>query len=107
MLAQAKPQDHDLICFHCQQSAEKYLKALMQELGQPIPRTHQLTVLLQALLPHDPKLATLRSRLLTLTRYAVDFRYPGLSANARQSRSALRAVAHVRAEFRQRLQLSP
>ena len=33
---------NDIICFHCQQTAEKYLKALLQELGLPIPRTHVL-----------------------------------------------------------------
>ena len=32
-LAQAKPPLHDLVCFHCQQCAEKYLKALLEELG--------------------------------------------------------------------------
>jgi HEPN domain-containing protein len=31
---------HDQVCFHCQQSAEKYLKALLGELGQTIPKTH-------------------------------------------------------------------
>ena len=30
-LGQNKPPLNDLICFHCQQSAENYLKALLQE----------------------------------------------------------------------------
>ena len=29
---------HDQVCFHCQQAAEKYLKALMVELGLTIRR---------------------------------------------------------------------
>ena len=29
---------YDGVCFHCQQAAEKYLKALLQEAGLPIPR---------------------------------------------------------------------
>ncbi|MCE9531588.1 MAG: HEPN domain-containing protein [Planctomycetes bacterium] len=29
---------HDIVCFHCQQCAEKYLKALLEELGSNIPR---------------------------------------------------------------------
>ena len=33
---------HDQICFHCQQAAEKYLKALLQEQGAAVPRTHDL-----------------------------------------------------------------
>ena len=28
---------HDQLCFHCQQAAEKYLKALLEEHGQAVP----------------------------------------------------------------------
>jgi HEPN domain-containing protein len=38
---------HDTICFHCQQTAEKYLKALVQELGAVVPRTHDLELILE------------------------------------------------------------
>ena len=41
-LEQSKPPLNDLICFHCQQSAEKYLKALVQESGSR-SATHILT----------------------------------------------------------------
>jgi HEPN domain-containing protein len=30
---------HDLVCFLCQQSAEKYLKAILQEAGVAFPKT--------------------------------------------------------------------
>ena len=43
---------NDLICFHCQQSAEKYLKALLIERGLSFPKTHRLEDLLLLLLPH-------------------------------------------------------
>ena len=33
---------HDGVCFHCQQCAEKYLKALVKEQGLVVPRTHDL-----------------------------------------------------------------
>ena len=105
MLAQAIPKHHDLICFHCQQMAEKYLKALLQELGQPVLKTHNLLVLLQSLAPHDSTLAALRRRMMALSRFAVDFRYPGMSANNRQSTAAIRSAEHVRRAFRQRLNL--
>ncbi len=32
----------DQVCFLCQQCAEKYLKALLEELGLTVPRTHVL-----------------------------------------------------------------
>jgi HEPN domain-containing protein len=43
---------HEAVCFHCQQSAEKYLKALLQEARVRIPRTHDLAILLPLLAPH-------------------------------------------------------
>ena len=33
LLALSSKPLHDQICFHCQQAAEKYLKALLEELG--------------------------------------------------------------------------
>jgi len=68
---------HDQVCFHCQQAAEKYLKALMEEQGQPIPKTHDLEVLLTSLSPAFPGLLSLQRGLLILVDYAVDTRYPG------------------------------
>ncbi|SRR6266545_6275408 len=41
-LGARKPPLRDLVCFHCQQAAEKYLKALLQELGAVVPKTHEL-----------------------------------------------------------------
>src|ERR1700730_14181122 len=54
----------DAVCFHCQQCAEKYLKAFLQELGLSIARIHDLERLLADLLPHDATLKSLRPRLV-------------------------------------------
>ncbi len=67
---------HDQQCFHCQQSAEKYLKAVLKELGQSIPRTHDLNHLLNLLGPCYPNLRSLRRGLVFLAEFAVDTRYP-------------------------------
>lgn len=40
MLVRENGRHYDEVCFHCQQSAEKYLKALLQESGAVVPRTH-------------------------------------------------------------------
>lgn len=77
---------YDGICFHCQQAAEKYLKALLQEAGQPIPRTHDLLALLTLPLPIHPTLRPLRRGLGFLTQFAVEHRYPGKDATRRQPR---------------------
>jgi HEPN domain-containing protein len=106
-LALAKRPLHDLICFHCQQSAEKYLKAMLQEAGVRVPRIHNLRNLLLLLLPHDGSLKVIRRPLLPLTRFAVAFRYPGKNATRRQSQAALKQVERVRNEIRARLGLPP
>ena len=61
-LAGRRPPLRDLTCFHCQQAAEKYLKALLQNVGAVVPKTHNLRDLLLLLLPHDTTLAPLRHR---------------------------------------------
>src|SRR5262249_6727663 len=66
----------DQVCFHCQQSAEKYLKALLEELGLSVPRTHVLNQLLALLLPYHPSLGSHHRGLTFLTKFAVGARYP-------------------------------
>ncbi len=96
---------YDLICFHCQQAAEKYLKAFLQELGLNVPKTHNLDQLLALLLPHDGSLRPLRRGLSSLTKFAVDYRYPDESATSRKAQAALRCLDRVRRELRTRLGL--
>jgi hypothetical protein len=57
------------------------------------------------LLPHDATLAPLRRSVASLTKYAVEYRYPGMRATTRQMHSALRIAEHVRTESRARLGL--
>src|SRR5438132_1257322 len=90
----------DQQCFHCQQAAEKYLKALLEELGRPIQRTHQLIDVLRDVLPYHPSLRVHRRGLDFLTRFAVGARYPGFSATKREAAAALRWAERVRAEAR-------
>lgn len=86
--------------------AEKYLKALLQEAGVVVPRTHNLEDLWHLLLPHDATLRPLRRSLVSLSRFAVDYRYPGMSASRRDAQSALRMAERVRKELRRRLGFS-
>ena len=97
----------DELCFHCQQSAEKYLKALWEELGQTVPKTHDLIALLNLLLPYHRRLFRLRRGLGFLTDFAVDIRYPGDNATKRQAISALRWAGQVRDACRTLLGLRP
>jgi len=91
---------HDTICFHCQRAAEKYLKALLQELGAVVPRTHDLELILERLRPEHPELGSLRRIFLILNPYAVEYRYPGTFARKRQAEAALQHAGKVRAVIR-------
>jgi HEPN domain-containing protein len=104
--AQTDP-ERDAIGFHCQQAAEKYLKALLCEQGLPIPRIHDLDALLVLLLPHHSLLAPLQRILVSLSHFAVDYRYPGFSTSTRQMRAALNHAERVRREVRAILALPP
>jgi HEPN domain-containing protein len=104
-LFKLKPVPSNEICFHCQQAIEKYFKGLLAEFGMPIQKTHDLTILLYQLIPADTTLRPLGRGLKGVTRYAVEYRYPGLNSNARQARAAYRRALVVRDEIRQRLGL--
>jgi HEPN domain-containing protein len=99
-LHRGKASLHDQVCFLCQQAAEKLLKALLQERGLSIPRTHNLVVLVRLLAAHHPALLALRRGLDYLTRFAVDVRYPGEHARRRQAVAALRWAEQVRYQVR-------
>jgi HEPN domain-containing protein len=98
---------HDQLCFHCQQSSEKYLKALLEELGHSIPHTHVLRDLLALVLPRHASLRPLQRGMNFLTRFAVGTRYPGQNATKRQSQAALRWARRVRDVCRPLLGVKP
>jgi HEPN domain-containing protein len=98
---------HDGVCFHSQQAAEKYLKAVLEELGLAVPHTHNLLDLLPLLTPHHGGLRSLRRGLDYLTRFAVETRYPGFHARRRQAVAALRWAERVRTACRSVLGVKP
>src|SRR5438128_1670115 len=67
---------HSHVCFLCQQAAEKYLKAVLEDVGTFVEKTHDLRKLRNALLRHYPRFPSLRRGLDLLNRFAVDVRYP-------------------------------
>ena len=64
-----------------------------------------LVQLVDLLRPVDATLVALRRGMNSLTPYAVEYRYPGISATKRQAQAALRHAEKVRAAIRQRLGL--
>ena len=102
---QAAAPDFDTICFHAQQCIEKYLKAWLQEANIPLPRSHDLLVLLGLILPIIPSWHVWQSDLSVIAPYAVEFRYPGKSATAENVQQAVHICTEVRHAIRTELKL--
>lgn len=62
--------------YHCQQAAEKSLKALIASSDTPIPKTHDLRVLIERCVALEAALVVLRDACEELTPFATEFRYP-------------------------------
>jgi HEPN domain-containing protein len=97
--------NYDAVCFHSQQCVEKYLKACLQEENIAFNRIHDLSILLDLLLPIEPGWETLRPTLEVLTAYAVEFRYPGISANQELAAQSFEDCVTVREIIRQHFYL--
>lgn len=91
---------HDMVCFHCQQSAEKYLKARLEEAAIHFPKTHDLESLLTLTCPVEPLWQALTAAAKRLTPFGVLIRYPGNDATKSQARRALEDAKSVRREVR-------
>lgn len=88
--------NYDASCFHAQQCAEKYLKALLQEEAIPFGKTHNLSLLLDLLQERHSSLELLRPILGILSAYAVEYRYPGESADKDVARQAVKLAEEVK-----------
>lgn len=66
----------DTVCFHCQQAAEKFLKAYLIANGNSYPISHDLILILEKILTLNTSAETLRDDLALLMPYAVEIRYP-------------------------------
>lgn len=91
-----EPPVYGAICFHAQQSAEKYLKALTSESGLTFGRTHDLEYLARQLGDVIPELGEIEEDLRWLTQFAVEVRYPGISAKKKHAERAIEVAKKVR-----------
>jgi HEPN domain-containing protein/predicted nucleotidyltransferase len=99
------PPLYNLVCFLAQQSAEKYMKAFLEEHNIPFPRTHDLVELLDLSGNLLPELQPFRSELAALTQYAVLPRYRSVALTQQEVDEALRIAEHVRSVIRAKLGL--
>ena len=94
----------DTVCFHAQQTVEKYLKALLVLQGIDFPKTHDIEDLI-ALLPEGFRPALSEADQGLLTDYATTTRYPGdyEPVSLSEARRAVAMARRVRREIRRLL----
>jgi HEPN domain-containing protein len=85
----------DTAVYHCQQAAEKALKAFLTYHDIAFGRTHDLTELVKLAEGVEPGFTTWMATAQELTPYAVQFRYPGdiLEPESEEAERALRQAS--------------
>lgn len=100
-----KSPNYDAVCFHAQQCAEKYLKAVLQENERNIPKIHNLIDLMLLCEEIDGSFEMLRADLVVVERFSVRIRYPGQNADKGDAQFAYAAAEIARKFIRQKLGL--
>ena len=91
------PAPLEIICYHCQQAAEKFLKAVIIAYDSEAEKTHDLQRLTDKLksfvnVPNEIMIIAAR-----LTQYAVHARYPdALSVDENQTKAAVNMAEQVK-----------
>jgi HEPN domain-containing protein len=92
--------NYDAVCFHAQQCAEKYLKALLVIQGVTPPKIHDLPELDRLLAPLLPEWQWPLEELTLLSRSAVISRYPGETAELLEAQIAFDICKRMRDRLR-------
>ena len=96
ILLDHRPRKVEIICYHCEQAAEKYLKAVLARKDADIPRTHSLLSIAKNVGLNNTTLAAIVKSLATLQPYAVEVRYPfQLVGGEGMEELAMKAAEHV------------
>jgi HEPN domain-containing protein len=97
MAALFNPVPLEIVCYHCQQAAEKILKAYSIAQGEPLIKTHDLRIIMTQCISHDESFNSLSVSCSALTDYAVITRYPigEDSVTEHDMKTALRNAAEI------------
>lgn len=70
------PKPIEIICYHCEQSAEKYLKGYLIKEGNKLERTHDLVLLNNKCKFINKDFESIEDECIELVPYGVQVRYP-------------------------------
>lgn len=96
-LLQMKPTPLEIICYHCQQSAEKYLKGYIALSNGNVIKTHDLTLLNKVCIKYNSDFQKLEDDCIELVDYGVQVRYPfHLELDEHDMKKALESAEVIR-----------
>ena len=75
-LLKMKPQPNEIICYHCQQAVEKFLKSYIIYCNEEIEKIHNLLVLNSTCKKYDQTFETIEEKCSKLNGYGTMVRYP-------------------------------
>lgn len=87
------------LCFHCQQAAEKYLKAYIVAKDLSFQKIHDINELREVCQDHEESFEEIRDECALLSRYYIDTRYPTVwpvGYTKEDAWTALEAVGRIR-----------
>ena len=70
------PAPLEIICYHCQQSCEKYLKGFIALSGGAIQKTHDLVTLNKLCQSYRHEFSSILDECINLTDFGIQTRYP-------------------------------
>ena len=90
----------DIAIYHCQQTAEKAVKAFLVSKELPPEKTHDIRKLTLTAAAHEPRFHELLDMAAALTPYAWEFRYPDDLADTYPTREEFdEALRHAQAIY--------
>ena len=90
----------DTAIYHCQQTAEKSVKAWLQSKDDPFPKTHDIEGLVEQASGINPDFGQFAKAASVLTPYVSAFRYPGCFDEPMPSREEFdEALQHAQAIY--------
>jgi HEPN domain-containing protein len=105
---EGQPPFYDVAVYHCQQAAEKAVKAFLVHHGKAYEKTHDIEVLTDLAYELDSNFSKLADAADALTPYATRFRYPNATfAVEPQPAEYHEAFAHAQAIYDFVLNLLP
>ena len=97
ILNESPRKHYEIICYHCAQAAEKYLKGYIVYNGIEPKKTHDLRFLNNLCIELNDNFETLITESAFLNKYANDIRYPHkYETNENDVNFALRAIEKIR-----------